>query len=227
MSEWWEGLSLILKVLYCIAFPSTMILLIQTLFSMFGMHDGGGGHDLSDTSGLDLDTSVDIDTDISGHGDICPVHGINHVGGDHDIDGGNPADFTSMRMFTLQTIVTFLTVFSWSSIVLVNSGVLPVVSTVIGFVLGLATMLLVAKIVQLSARLTENGTADYKNAIGEIATVYIPCPPKNQGLGKVNVIVNGQLTELTAVNNGDELIKTGTQVRVIDLQGDTVVVEKE
>lgn len=52
--------------------------------------------------------------------------------------------------------------FSWSSIVLVNSGVYPALSTVIGFVLGLATMLLVAKIVQLSARLAENGTADYK-----------------------------------------------------------------
>lgn len=136
------------------------------------------------------------------------------------------ADFASMRMFTLQTIVAFFTVFSWSSIVLVSSGVYPALSTVIGFVLGLATMLLVAKIVQLSARLAENGTADYKNAIGETATVYIPCPPKDHGLGKVNVMINGQLREVTAINNGDELIKTGTQVRIIDLQGDTVVIEK-
>ena len=88
-------------------------------------------------------------------------------------------------------------------------------------------MLLVAKIVQLSARLAENGTADYKNAIGETATVYIPCPPKDHGLGKVNVMINGQLREVTAINNGDELIKTGTQVRIIDLQGDTVVIEKK
>ena len=149
------------------------------------------------------------------------------MGTDHNIDGGNPADFASMRMFTLQTIVTFFTVFSWSSIVLVSSGVLPVLSTVIGFVLGLATMLLVAKIVQISSRLAENGTADFRNAIGETATVYIPCPPKNEGLGKVNVTINGQLMELTAVNNGDEVISTGSQVRIIDLRGDTVVVEKE
>lgn len=69
-------------------------------------------------------------------------------------------------------------------------------------------------------------TFDYKNAIGETATVYIPCPPKDHGLGKVNVMINGQLREVTAINNGDELIKTGTQVRIIDLQGDTVVIEK-
>lgn len=30
MNEWWDGLSLLLKVLYCIAFPSTLILLVQT-----------------------------------------------------------------------------------------------------------------------------------------------------------------------------------------------------
>ena len=49
MNEWWDGLSLLLKVLYCIAFPSTLILLVQTLLSMFGFHDGGSGHDFSDT----------------------------------------------------------------------------------------------------------------------------------------------------------------------------------
>jgi energy-coupling factor transporter ATP-binding protein EcfA2 len=163
---------------------------------------------------------------ISGHGDVDIGHCTHDIGCDHNVDGGNPADFASMRMFTLQTIVAFFTVFSWSSIVLVSSGVYPALSTVIGFVLGLATMLLVAKIVQLSARLAENGTADYKNAIGETATVYIPCPPKDHGLGKVNVMINGQLREVTAINNGDELIKTGTQVRIIDLQGDTVVIEK-
>lgn len=224
MNEWWDGLSLLLKVLYCIAFPSTLILLVQTLLSMFGFHDGGSGHDFSDTSGLDLD--VDIDTDISGHGDVDIGHCTHDIGCDHNVDGGNPADFASMRMFTLQTIVAFFTVFSWSSIVLVSSGVYPALSTVIGFVLGLATTLLVAKIVQLSVRLAENGTADYKNAIGETATVYIPCSPKDHGLGKVNVMINGQLREVTAINNGDELIKTGTQVRIIDLQGDTVVIEK-
>ena len=117
MNEWWDGLSLLLKVLYCIAFPSTLILLVQTLLSMFGFHDGGSGHDFSDTSGLDLD----VDTNISGHGDVDIGHCTHDIGCDHNVDGGNPADFASMRMFTLQTIVAFFTVFSWSSIVLVSS----------------------------------------------------------------------------------------------------------
>ena len=48
----------------------------------------------------------------------------------------------------------------------------------------------------------------------------------NRQKAEVKVVKNGQLREVTAINNGDELIKTGTQVRIIDLQGDTVVIEK-
>ncbi len=217
-NAWWEGLDSLLRVLYCIAIPSTLLLVIQTLLSMFGMHDGGMGHDFSDTSGLDLDVDTNVDIDIPDSGDM-DMH--------HSIDGGDPSDFVSMHLFTLQTVVTFLTVFSWSSIALLSAEVPTALAVVIGAALGVCTMVLVAKIVQLSMRLTENGTMDLKNAIGETATVYIPCPPKNQGMGKVTVTIQGQLMEFGAFNNGDEILKTGTQVTVIDVRGDDLIVEKE
>lgn len=214
-SQWWDTLSSLLKVLYCIAFPSTFLLIIQTIMSMFGAHDGGMGNNFSDTSGLDLDADIS-----DGH-----VFDFHHDIG--DIDGGDPSDFTSMRLFTLQTIVAFLTVFSWSSIVLVGSDVPSALAVAIGAVLGIVTMALVAKIIQISAKLTENGTVNLKNAIGETATVYVPCPPKNQGMGKVTITLQGQLMELGAFNGGDEMLATGTQVTVTDVRGDDVVVEKE
>ncbi|MBQ8965323.1 hypothetical protein [Ruminococcus sp.] len=241
-SAWWDGLSTLLKVLYCIAFPSTMLLVIQTLLAMFGMHHGG--HDISDTSGLDMHT------DVGGH-DLNIGHGIAHdfgahhsfdihhdVAGHHDVSAHHSNDFhdhsyndnvtdASMRFFTLQTIVAFLTVFSWSSIVLVGSKVPAVAALGVGFLLGLATMALVAKMVQLSMKLAENGTVDLRNAIGETATVYIPCPPKNQGLGKITMTLQGQMMELGAFNEGEEMLKTGTQVVVVDVRGDDVIVEKE
>lgn len=230
MNEWWDGLSILLKVLYCIAIPSSLILFIQTLLSMFGMHDGGSGHDLSDTSGIDFD--VPNHTDISIHDMCCHDIGCHHmishdIGTDHNVDGGNPSDFTSMRMFTLQTVVTFLTVFSWSDIVMISSGVPAVISGIIGAVLGFLTMALVAKIVQLSMRLTENGTMDLSNAIGETATVYIPIPPKGQGIGKITLTVQGTFIEAAAASETDETLKTGENVLVTDLHGDTFIVEKQ
>lgn len=245
---WWNGLSGLLKVLYCIAFPSTMLLILQTVLAMFGMHHGA--HDISDTSGLDMHTNVGHNFDF-GHGavhDIGGHHGfdIHHdvsgshhdIGGHSDIDAHHSGDFhdhsindnvtdTSIHFFTLQTIVAFLTVFSWSSIVLVGSNVPKIAALTVGTLLGIGTMALVAKMVQLSMKLSENGTVDLRNAIGESATVYIPCPPKNQGMGKITMTLQGQMMELGAFNEGEEILKTGTKVVVVDVRGDDVIVEKD
>ena len=232
MTEWWEGLSTVLKVLYCIALPSTLLLLIQTLLAVFGMHDGGAGVDISDTSGIDFDGGgmhggFDVHTDMSGV-DLSHDLSLGHDGTfDHSVDGGNPGDFSSMRMFTMQTIVAFLTVFSWTTIVAINGGMPTGLAFAIGLVLGFVVMFAVAKLVQLSARLAENGTLDLRNCLGLTGTVYIPIPPKGQGEGKVNVTVQGQLRELSAVTTQNEMLRTGEQVRITDLRGDTVVVENE
>ena len=69
-------------------------------------------------------------------------------------------------------------------------------------------------------------TLNLKNAIGENATVYVPIPPKNQGTGKVTMQLQGRFCELEAVNAGEEMLKTGSQVLVSDVVGDTLVVEE-
>ncbi|MBR6044117.1 MAG: NfeD family protein [Ruminococcus sp.] len=219
MTEWWEGLSTLLKVLYCIAIPSTILLMLQTLLAVFGAHQGGAGTDISDTSGIDF--HGDIHGDIGGH-DF--VHDVSHDG---YIDGGDPGDFAAMHLFTLQTIVAFMTVFSWSTIVCIHGGMPSGLSFAIGFAIGFIVMVAIAKIVQLSARLAENGTLDLKNTLGLVATVYIPVPSKGNGEGKVTVTVQGQFRELSAVSSEAQTLSTGTQVRITDIRGDTVVVEKE
>lgn len=212
MTQWWNELDTILKVLYCIAIPSSIILIIQTILSLIGFGDGGSGVDVSDTSGLDMG-DVDIDTDI----------------GDSDInigDGSNPADFSTMRLFTLQGIIAFFTVFSWSAIATIASGTPEYIGIIVGFVLGIITMIAVAKLVQLSSKLNENGTLNIKNAIGETATVYLPIPANKSGEGKITASVQGRFTELNAVTSGHEL-KTNAKVRVTDVIGDVVVVEED
>ena len=101
------------------------------------------------------------------------------------------------------------------------------ISLAVGFILGAMTMVVIAKMMQLSMKLTENGTVDLRNAIGESATVYIPCPPKNSGMGKVTMTLQGQMMELGAFNEGDETLATGTKVIVVDVRGDDVIVEKD
>ncbi|MDE5754428.1 MAG: NfeD-like protein [Oscillospiraceae bacterium] len=211
MLEWWDSLSEMLKVLYCIAIPSTLILLLQLLLTMFGGHQDTGV-EFSDTSGID-DLDLDFDGDASGDMDFVA-------------DGGNPADFATLKLLTLQTIVTFLAVFGWVSIICISSGLYYLVGILIGIQCGLCMMLLVAKMVQMSAKLAENGTLNLKNAIGETATVYLTIPAKSNGTGKITMQLQGRFCELDAVNAGSKAIPTGTQVLVTDIVSDILVVEE-
>ncbi len=221
MQTWWENLGPVLQVLYCIAIPSTLVLVLQMVLSMIG-GQSDGGIDVSDTSGLDM--PPELDADVMFDGDVCDVCGADHDGSLLH-DGGNPADFGTLKFLTLQTIVTFLTVFGWVSIVCVNGGLSPVLGILIGAVSGFIMMYVVAKLVQVSAKLAEDGTLNLKNAIGETATVYLTIPAKGDGEGKVTMQLQGRFCEIDAVNGGDAPIVTGTQVLVTDVLGDTLVVE--
>lgn len=214
MLEWWDSLSEVLKVLYCIAIPSTLILLLQLLLTMFGGHQDAG-MEFSDTSGID-----DLNLDFDGDG-VPDTDFVTDV-----TDGSNPADFATLKLLTLQTIVTFLAVFGWVSIICISSGLNYLAGILIGIFCGLCMMILVAKMVQMSSKLVENGTLNLKNAIGETATVYLTIPEKNNGTGKITMQLQGRFCELDAANAGTEAIPTGSQVLVTDIVSDILVVEK-
>lgn len=213
MVSWWESLDTALRILYCVAIPATVILVIQTVLTLIGFGNSDIGVDVSDVSGLDLDTAVDIDTDLDIPDDVVA-------------DGSNPADFSSLRLITVQTVIAFLTVFGWSSILTLQTGGKLWFALLIGCVLGFIAMFLLAKLVSLSAKLAENGTHDLHYALGQNATVYLPIPPTSQGTGKVTFTLQGTFTECEAMQEGNEIIPVGSQIRIIDISNNILVVEK-
>ena len=222
MTEWWNALDLFQKILYCIAIPSTLILVIQTLLVLFGIGDGGEGANYSETSGIDFDSDITGDgidmSDMSASGDI-DTDMVSH-------DGSNSADAASMRIFTAQTIMAFLCVFGWTTIVGYNSGSSSWRAALIGGLLGIIAMYLIAKLAQLSTKLSDSGTFNPKNAIGIEGSVYIPIPSNGTGNGKINIVVQGRLMECDAMTEGGESLSTGDKIRVTDIVGDVLVVEK-
>lgn len=218
MTEWWNGLDAVMKILYCIAIPSTLVLVIQTILSLLGGFEGGTGIDVSDTSGIDFHGGSDI-------GEIAD--GTDMGGSGHNFDGGNPADFTIMSMITVQGIMTFLTVMSWSSIAAVAAGTPASISIFVGVALGFLAMYAAARILHASQKLAENGTMDLKNAIGETGSVYLPIPAAGGGIGKINIQVQGRFTECSAMTYGAEQLTTGKAVRVTDVRNDILIVEED
>lgn len=228
MTEWWSTLDLFQKVLYCVAIPSTLILVIQTILVLFGIGEGGEGANYSDTSGIDFDSDVsgvDFDGSMSTDGvDMSGSGDIDHNAVSHE--GTSSADAASMRLFTVQTVMAFMCVFGWTTIAGYNSGSSSWRAAVVGGLFGIIAMYLIAKLAQLSTRLSDSGTFDPKNAIGIEGSVYIPIPAGGSGNGKINIVVQGRLMECDAMTEEDYGLSTGDNIRVTDIVGDVLVVEK-
>ena len=65
--------------------------------------------------------------------------------------------------------------------------------------------------------LKSDGTIDYKNAIGNIGTVYIPISPRRKGIGQIEVQVQGRLAVVGAVTDDEKKLDARTAVRVKEL----------
>lgn len=236
MVQWWESLDNFLKVLYCITIPSTILLVIQTIITILGYDGGGDG----------LNPDLDLSSSTFVHDDLSALHHLNiddAISADidfgdgtdfvHHMDDGTASDFnhdmsdaSDFKLFTFQGIVAFFCVFGWTSIGGIRGGANRTVATLIGVIFGIIIMLVIAKLIHWSRNLVQSGTLDIRNALGEPGEVYLVIPPQGSGYGKVNVTVQGRLIEMNAVTYQTEKIDTGTLVRVIDIKGDVLVVEK-
>ena len=56
--------------------------------------------------------------------------------------------------------------------------------------------------------------------------MYIPIPANSSGNGKINIVVQGSLMECDAMTEEHEQLSTGTKIRVTDIVGDVLVVER-
>lgn len=213
-SDWWAALALVEQILYCIAIPATLILLIQTIMIIAGF-GGGGDMDMSGASGVDFDLDLPdtAEAAAAAQGDVG--------------DGSGFSDFGIMSLFTVQGIVTFLCVFGWSGLVMIGAGIPVFIALVVGFALGFLAMFGVTKLIQISGRLAHNGTLNMKNLLGENGTVYLTVPAAGMGQGKVTVQFAERYIECSAVANENEIIPNGAAIRVVDiLANNVVVVEK-
>ncbi len=224
MNAWWEGLSGVLKVLYVIAIPSTLLLVVQTVMIVLGFGEHDADINPSDTSGIDFDMDVDIDMSVDASGDVS-LDDVD-LGDAGAQQSGASAELGTLRLFTLQGIVAFLTTFSWVTICLIKGGMQFPPSFLLGALAGAVMMYAVAKLLQMSAKLTENGTFRIKSTIGESALVYVMIPERGESGGKVTLTMESGFAELSAVTEGESPIPAGVTVRIVDVVGDTVVVEK-
>jgi len=160
----------------------------------------GGDAETGDADGLDgADGADGVDTDFS----------------DSDL---------SFKVLSLQGITAFFMMFGLVGWALVRQGNISALFSILGgTIAGLATVWVMKKIFQMAGALQSSGTIDLQNAVGQEGHVYLTIRPGQTG--KVQLTVQGRLSVLNAMAEGNEEIKTGQRVRVVRISADTLVVE--
>lgn len=212
MTDWWDGLTFLEQIFYYCAIPATIILVIQTILSIFGIGHGDGDLDFDS----DIDTSIDSDVDVMG----------STAAESTSIDAAESA--SSLKFFSVRGIVAFFSLFGWVGVVLAEEGLNTFIIFFIATVSGLIGMLVIALMFYSISKMQRNGNINIKNAIGQVGQVYLTIPAKQSGQGKIQITIQERYTEVNAMTSSLKSLPTGTMVRVVDvIDINTLLVEKQ
>lgn len=207
--EWWNALGVATQVFYCIALPSTLLLLIQTVMMFLGM-----GEDADSIDDVDIDGAELSEADgVFGDGDLSEVQDV------FGLDG--------LRIFTIRGLIAFFVVFGWVGIVMLGADVNLWITVPVAAVCGFAMMVALAFLVRGVMQLRSDGNTDNRNAIGIAGKVHLTVPPSRSGEGKVHVMLQGSYVERNAVTDSEEAIPTGCEVVVVGVSGQTDLIVKK
>jgi membrane protein implicated in regulation of membrane protease activity len=145
---------------------------------------------------------------------------------DFDVEESLEPSDASFRIFTLQGLLGFFMMFGLIGLALTQQIGLGDFWSLLGaLAAGILTMWLVSRLFIGVGRLQESGNIDYRNAVGAEGVVYLTIPP--QDTGKIQVVIQGGLRICEAASRSQDPIKTGTQVRVVDVVNENVLVVEE
>ncbi|MBU1145710.1 MAG: hypothetical protein KJ971_07680 [Firmicutes bacterium] len=201
MTIWWEGLTVFQQVMFVIAVPATVIMIIFMILMLLGISD------------TEFDGSVDIDGgDIDGSMDSF---------NDEPLSG-----FSGLKVLTLRGVLAFLSIGAWVSFIASNY-LIPILSLLIGMACGALAAYLLALAFKAAMNLESEGNLNYENAIGKNGTVYIRVPNNKTGKGKVTLTFQERFVEVEAVTLEQIDLMPGTSVEITGLENETTVVVKK
>lgn len=226
---WWDSFSYIQQIFLCVAIPATVILVLQTIFLLFGLgfgHEGDHGEDFGSADGdfnydeptISYTESIDTDgTDVIDSAyEVDSVDDLPDLDTDHDTDMHDGAHHvTGVRILTVRGMVAFFAVGGWSGVVALELNASVVLSAVIAVIAGLLALFLVGIVIRWALKLQEQGNINIANAVHKTGEVYLTIPASCTGKGKVNIVLQERYVELEAMTNESEPIKTGESVVVI------------
>lgn len=133
--------------------------------------------------------------------------------GGHDLDGDG--DF-GHQFFTIKNLIAFFTMFGWAGLAAYKANFSNGIVLLIAFFSGCIIVYIMFLLMQNTAKLKHDGTLQLKNAIDRVGETYLRIPAKRNGIGKVQVQVQGRFMELDAITDDETDIATGKPILVVN-----------
>ena len=143
--------------------------------------------------------------------------------GDADMGdaGAHPG---GLHLISIRTVSAFFVGFGWGGVVAIEQGASPVLVTAVSVATGAVFVAVVFLLMRALAGLRHSGTLDYRNAVGQVGTVYLPIPAEGTAGGQVEVMIQGRQVVAQAQARPPGAIARGAKVRVVDVVGGTCLV---
>ncbi|MEC9464726.1 MAG: hypothetical protein VX834_03010 [Myxococcota bacterium] len=160
---------------------------------------------------------------------------IQFLGADLELDGDASGDVgmdtsgtadVSFKLLSVHGLTAFSMIFGLAGLSLTREFGTTWFESLVGATLaGSATVWILKKLFAFFVGLKSSGTTNMNRAINEQGTVYMQIP--SDGVGKVQLPVQGRLQTLDAVSADHQELSTGTRVQVVEIiSGDTLKVKK-
>lgn len=153
------------------------------------------------------------------------VFGSDHdVGHDHDMADHGGEFASTISIFSPKIFFVFLAAFGGGGSIATLYGMGSLSSSLFGLLAGLAFGGIAYVGLSLLYKAQANSVVKTTDAIGQVGHVLTTISERG-GVGEVEVNVSGQNKTYTAQAKGDEMIRRGTSVKVVEIRGSTLLVE--
>lgn len=193
MVAWWTGLPALAQGFFAAAVFCSVLFLWQFFSALSGL--GGEGD-------IDVDGMDDVFDGAGPDGDLAS-----------DLQG-----LDVFRLLSLRSVLAFALLFSWAAALYLGQGVSTAGAMVRATLWGVAGMAVVATFFWLLPRLTEEGTAQTRTAVGQTGEVYIGIP--QGGDGQVRVLIGGQVRFVKARGADGVAVAPGRSITVTGVAND-------
>lgn len=141
---------------------------------------------------------------------------------DHDLSLDHDTDVAGPSPFSIRILAAFITGFGASGAISSYYHKGWMVSSFIGLLFGALTGGIVYLVVSMMYKQQASSTISMDEMVGLAGVVSVTIPPK--GFGQVSLVVkSSQVEHFASSESGDE-IKNGTNVKVVKLVGDRLIV---